>query len=226
MAALSQSNADWICAFCLPLNLLARSKITYLTLTLFFTTAGQDSTDNSTYLYTYTFNVCKNVISPPPLCSAVGPAAAYQWSPSLSVCYPLSSDLSVTPLPTPAPWAPSLLDTMDPSYGFNLTYTGVGAPGACQRSLHLIFRCGYEPFRAASATADLNRLVVEVADCHYEAYSWTQAGCPKECPIGGNGGLCSNLGICSFDKNIQQPRCFCDVRGGGRVPRFCCLLCV
>jgi len=31
-----------------------------------------------------------------------------------------------------------------------------------------------------------------------------------ECPIGSNGGLCSNLGICGFDSGLGSSRCFCD----------------
>ena len=109
VAALAQSNADWICASFYPASrILPPRSADPSTSPLFFRQhAGQDSTDNSTYLYTYTFNVCKNVIAPPaPFCTAAGPAAAYQWSPSLAVCYPLSADLSVTPPPRPRPGRP------------------------------------------------------------------------------------------------------------------------
>ena len=168
--------------------------------------------DNATFAYTYTFNVCKNVVNQPPACAGAPPAAAYQWSTAYSppVCYPLSNSFSGSPPPVTV----DLLDPLDSSAGFNLTYLPYADPAnptGCQRALHLLFRCGYEPFRPATGSVDTRALVVEVDSCRYEAYSWTLAGCPKQCPIGGNGQLCSNLGICAFDKQMKQPRCFCDV---------------
>jgi hypothetical protein len=112
----------------------------------------------------------------------------------------------------------SLLDDKDPSYGLNLTYLGFNDGSACQRAFHLILRCGYEPFPPADSTQNTGRFITEVSDCHYEAYSWSLAGCPLECPVGANGQLCSGLGICGFDKNVKRPRCFCD---DGYIERDC-----
>ena len=160
--------------------------------------------------YVYTFNICKNVVSPPAACGTSIQAGAFQTSPPGAAggtwCAPLSNSLSGASPPVQV----SLIDSADPSYGINVTYLGYNGDAACQRAFHLILRCGYEPFLPADNTVNTRRFIAEVDNCHYEAYSWSLAGCPLECPVGGNGQLCSGAGVCGFDRNVHRPRCFCD----------------
>ena len=134
--------------------------------------------------YTYTFNVCQPVNNIPPACANIldQNVQAFQWAPqappaSTAWCASLSQVGAQYGAP-----AMSLLDASDPSYGFNISFPGITTN--CARAFHLIFRCGYDDFPApnvppASGQAStVGTFITEVFDCHYEAYSWSKAGCP------------------------------------------------
>lgn len=178
----------------------------------------QDSVNNQTATYTYTFNVCGNVNpsnAPAGCVSLAGttPAPAYQSGPSYP-CTPLAQSFPATSgLLTH--WM-DLIDPNEPAGGVKLVYnppTTIPA-GQCAPSFTLNFRCGYEPFPSANSVAGAitpvtDATVLEVNTCAYETFTWSLAGCPQECPIV-NGALCNNAGICGYDTQVMKARCFCD----------------
>jgi hypothetical protein len=92
-----------------------------------------------------------------------------------------------------------------------MVMTYIGGPGCgngVSRQFSLVFQCARFSM-IPPGTYDFF-YIEENNMCQYEAFLWSNAGCPKECPVGPNGALCSDNGICGYDKNIPAARCFCD----------------
>ena len=116
----------------------------------------------------------------------------------------------------------SYIDPANPAYGVSYTYGPIANDDCIDnkgnptgRQLSLVFRCAYNAWTPATLTPSSSNIdstgkfVTETDNCVYQAYSWTTAGCPLECPVT-NGALCSNKGICAWDADISSARCFCD----------------
>lgn len=192
-----------------------------------------DSRSATEWSYDYTFAFCGPVTNLPPKCAQADfPGTnypAFQWQNtntltniSNKICNPVSNPISPSG-GTLRPYQLALIDPNNPAYGVELVYDPIsdvtnlpcsvnpdGTPGP-GRQLTLVMRCGYEPFPAPSTVANpTDTFITEESICNYNAYSWTQAGCPTECKIGGNGKTCSARGICGWDTEISSARCFCD----------------
>ncbi len=55
----------------------------------------------------------------------------------------------------------------------------------------------------------MDHFIRETEPCSYEAYSFSLAGCPTQCPIY-DGKVCGGNGVCNYDTDMQQARCFCN----------------
>lgn len=194
--------------------------------------------------FTYTFNICGNVNKvpadcvgqpcvptrggagalhktgvrltcppPPPLLPLCRASPAYQYINGTGTCAYLGTDVSLAPF-TPQS---SLLDTTQPASGFSMTYiSGRSCPNGngAARTMTISFTCAPFPLPPAGSFLPWGYYVEETNTCEYNAIFFSTQGCPQECPVGANGGLCSNNGICGYDKNLNSgtggARCFCD----------------
>lgn len=184
--------------------------------------------------FTFQFNLCQNTFSkvrrgsaahvdlrsvsrpaPPPQpsqsCNANLNAPAWQHDRNTDSCYALGGDLSGRV----SQQALSIHDPRRPAAGFNLRYWG-GQKDFCSengesfsRSFTLAFMC--EPTMTFPSPGPLphEEFVRETSPCVYEAYSFSQSGCPTQCPVY-DGKVCGGRGVCRYDTDAVQARCFCN----------------
>jgi len=180
--------------------------------------SNQDNVDDAGN-WTYVFNVCANLATPPPSNTGVpgeygnncnvtngndgtfleGPAPAFQVSNNNGFCYRLSDGVET------AQW--TLLDDENPSRGVVLSYLhgNACADGEGDRELSVAFVCGID---SRNPFAREGQVVEEKDKCKYEIITESTMGCPQECPVVG-GRLCSGAGVCDWDTDAQKSRCFC-----------------
>lgn len=198
-----------------------------------------DNFNLDTYNFTFTVQMCGNVNNPPPACAPPG-RMAYRSCTSgtcASQCTSVALDYNTKPTPITYTYHGSFLrpraspvplprlarhvgrenaarsraraDPTKPGSGWNVTYLGPAIAGCPSNTAFTVAHlCADQAFPAAGTT--FNTLVRLVNDCQYEAYVPSLAGCPAECPLGKNGRLCSGQGICQYDTDLGNARCFCD----------------
>ncbi len=162
--------------------------------------------------YTYFFNVC-GLVTPPnkEKCNKdMGPGPAFQLDGPLMKadgCYRLGS----SEIQNDAEF--ELINKRNPARGVKLTYKNGELCEALQknRSLTINFNC-------VSGTEEAITRVTE-SECHYTLDINSQAGCPLECPLSRNS-ICGGVGVCSYDRDLRAPRCFCN---SGRYGSDCSL---
>ena len=158
--------------------------------------------------YDYVFGVCADVGIPDTLgCTSQtaipSKAAAYQigdWANQA-----LWDDHCVQ-IGDIAQSAYKLLDPTNPVLGVEVTFAGgssVGCPYARQLSLSFVCDPDYKGIEAIQT-------IDEPAVCQYVIEVKTAYGCPAQCKRGANGMLCSGLGTCGYDKDLEQAMCICD----------------
>jgi len=97
-----------------------------------------------------------------------------------------------------------LLDVSDPSKGVSIKYTAGEKcwPTGVLRTATIEVKC--DNVKAVIESA------LEPELCQYHLVMSSYHGCPTECPITQKG-LCNDHGHCSYDVNLKQPYCFCNV---------------
>lgn len=100
-----------------------------------------------------------------------------------------------------------MLDEDRPGAGVKLTYTGgQHCSNGERRSLVLNFEC--------SATAGIEKFEETVMDesghCTYEVTVLSEYACPAEFGFGGGHSLCNEHGVCGYDTDAEEARCFCN----------------
>jgi len=107
----------------------------------------------------------------------------------------------------------SLLDQEDPAAGISIEILGgAHCSDNSQRRLTMGFRCvkhGIESFA--------NQVIDEGTHCSYNITVDSHFACPTQCGFGGGRVACGDHGVCGFDTDMQQSRCFCNSgwTGGG-----------
>ena len=120
------------------------------------------------------------------------------------------AEARLPPLPAhPAP--PPSTGEHNPSRGVRLTYSGGDdcGPGIGKRSFTIAIQCADD----AGNLPDTTEVVEETSTCQYEMIFRSAYGCPVQCPVVGAAGqsrLCNGQGVCDFDAQAQQPKCFCN----------------
>lgn len=77
------------------------------------------------------------------------------------------------------------------------------------RTFTLSFYCDRAmTFPAPNASTNTG-FIDETNSCNYQAFTWSQAGCPLECPVV-NGVVCGGNGVCGYDSTAGAARCFCN----------------
>lgn len=92
-----------------------------------------------------------------------------------------------------------------------MTYSGGDdcGPGIGKRSFTIAIQCADD----AGNLPDTTEVVEETSTCQYEMIFRSAYGCPVQCPVVGAAGqsrLCNGQGVCDFDAQAQQPKCFCN----------------
>lgn len=183
--------------------------------------------------YTYVFNFCKNVdpsdfiLAGYPQCNSTvpgngpyqaytqtGPALAFQvaqFNAGADSCHRLGAAAS------PATISYGLIDPTNPSRGMYVQYGGGDlCPPLLQvaRSLRVWIPCQPDAYNRPK-----NELVQETSMCNYEIWLNSAYGCPVQCPVvqsdGGKVALCAGHGICEFDADLGNSKCFCNDGYGG-----------
>lgn len=90
---------------------------------------------------------------------------------------------------------------------------GTFCPDGASRTFAVAIECGRFSLPPPSSNY-LDFWVEEFNQCQYQVNLRATQGCPQECPAGPNGLLCTDNGICGYDKNVNGGlgggRCFCD----------------
>lgn len=191
-----------------------------------------DRNNEGSQNYTYIFNVCDDVFFPKwfpntgdcattypgpgqyPSQPNTGNASAYQLSnfpvPNGDKCHKLGGSLRKDP--TQMTWG--LYDTANPATGVVVQFKGGDAcPGtfpARTRSMRLWLNC-YNDEGAIPG----KETVLESETCTYDIFVNSALGCPAECPRvptadGSKSYICSRHGVCDFDAEARNARCFCN----------------
>jgi len=113
----------------------------------------------------------------------------------------------------------SLIDDKNPGAGVILTYkdgqhcSHKDAQGnKLRRELSLKFMCsvhGGEMERIRETVMD------EASQCKYEITVESEFACPTECGFGGGHSMCNEHGVCGYDTDAKEARCFCNEGFGG-----------
>lgn len=182
--------------------------------------------------YTYYFNICANTGLIPNIADCnytgsgafmpttnTGPSPAFQYAnipvPVGDKCHRLGGDVTVNPI------VYGLYDVSNPSRGVSLQYSGGDVcPGGAglPRTLRVWLLC----YNDAVNIPD-QETVLESSSCFYDIFVNSAFGCPAECPAPqdpttGARNLCSNHGVCDFDRALGTSRCFCN---GGYEGKDC-----
>lgn len=168
-------------------------------------------TNGTWYIFNIGLNANKAAYAP---CLAQSTSPAYQvagsYNSASSTCYALSTDVN-NRLAASA----SLLDGTNPAKGFQLQYRGgnqcaAGTPPASSATFTIGFGCHpTHPFPAAASPTVQPVIEMSATDCAYQAYSFSTAGCPIQCPVV-NGQVCGGNGVCGYDVTASTARCFCN----------------
>lgn len=128
---------------------------------------------------------------------------------------------------SPPPTLPSLClvglrvvraDSEEPAKGFSMRLFG-GDSANCgkSRSITLVFLCNSMSFPPPGKVDQT--FVEELDPCTYQVFLPSTYGCPLQCPTSASNALvCSNQGICRYDTDLSNARCFCD---DGYVEKDC-----
>jgi hypothetical protein len=97
----------------------------------------------------------------------------------------------------------SLLNEADPSKGISLTYFGDFCHHpVSQRKFKIELTC-------ADKLSPVPTRALEYDHCSYTITMPSVYGCPLECPVADRK-LCGGNGHCSYDKDQNSARCFCN----------------
>jgi hypothetical protein len=186
--------------------------------------------------YKYTFGIC-NTIAPPKDC-AHNENQDHYWSPAWQTNSSEEKIGQGTKLPNgdtkhcmylggngegkmkrDAEF--SLLDEDDAAAGVRLTYingqhcTNHGGP-ELRRKLKLNFKCsehtaGLQIGQDVEQPLNVGKNIMdESAHCAYEITIFSQFACPTQCGYGGGHAICNSHGVCGYDTDTKQARCFCN----------------
>jgi len=159
--------------------------------------------------YTYYAGVCQQMDKQhlPDNCQNIGDAWAAQSAPptcTLGVNCPCHNAGTVASGAT-MDW--SLWDASNPASGVVLSYKGGETCNTYKhdRELRLVFKCENTlEVTPSKATEPLGS-----KSCIYEVEIPTVYGCPTECKRV-NDKVCSDKGICGYDRTNKKSKCFCD----------------
>jgi len=113
----------------------------------------------------------------------------------------------------------SVLDPKNPNdLGVRLTYSygqhGSGAYKNQRRELDLNFKCSHACSGSQTCVENWSDPSQNVMDeSHHLKYEITiesEYACPTECGFGGSHSICGGHGVCGFDTDLKQARCFCN----------------
>lgn len=159
--------------------------------------ALDDNTEGSNK--SYLFNICEVVDKPLAACQDAT-SVAYRYSVGGNPqCISLGSstlDESTAKF--------ELVDADDAAKGVRLTYTGgsqCDAKPDTTYSFRINFLCGEEP-------DSYEPRVTQIGDCEFQLQFKSYEGCPVQCKVK-DGYMCSDKGVCAFDKDSKTSRCFC-----------------
>jgi len=168
--------------------------------------------------YTYVFNICGNTIGGNNGCpTSYGtgdffgkacfeddgngkctPAPVFQVAQWYDGCYRLGADVRTHGA------SARLADPADASRGVVISYSGGSSCGSVgNRTFSLQLDCKNDVYNIPDREP-----VDETLLCQYEIAIESASGCPLECGRV-DGELCNNKGVCRFDTDLGQARCFC-----------------
>jgi len=190
----------------------------------------QIALDGTAFQYEYTFGVCTAVRAPKICQKANGDPThgvdkrwAPVWQTNMSQteyntpdvndrhCYYLGGNGGDTKEGLASVAAFSLYDMENPGKGVTLTYSygqschRTTADSSGRRKTRINFLC--DP----TAVEKVDRYVMdESAHCEYDITIKSQYACPTQCGFGGSHEMCGGHGVCGYDTDNNEARCFCN----------------
>lgn len=172
----------------------------------------RDRIQTSQQDYIYTFGICNNVTAPPSCTDATtgNNQVKYDKAPAwqTSATDPKHCVYLAAPDKPQGATQWALLDENDPAAGVNLTYTGgqsCHSGGASRRTFSILLQC------AANTVEKIEQQVIdESAHCAYDITIKSEYACPTQCGFGASRKLCGGHGLCGYDSDAAESRCYCN----------------
>jgi len=165
--------------------------------------------------YIYTFGICSSVAPPKNCLDETGKSRVrYDTAPGWQTKATDATDCKYLGNPDVTSHTWDVLDAANPAKGASLTYSGgQHCSNGQKRKLKLNFLC------SSSTKEKIEQLVIdESAHCEYEINIESEYACPTQCGFSSSGSLCGAHGVCGYDTDKLQAKCFCN---NGRAGAYC-----